>query len=94
MNDLKFAFIRLLKIPSLADVARWHSTITLFAYWPTDRRAAKVNPMVALTVERARVQIGNSPWNIIPEAVPVELTISKGEIALTAESVTIKQTIN
>ena len=47
-----------------------------------------------VTVERARVQIGSAPWNMIPEAAPVELRISKGKIALTAGAVTIKQTIN
>jgi hypothetical protein len=47
-----------------------------------------------VTVERTRVQIGSAPWNKIPEAVPVELSMSKGRIALTAGSVTIKQTIH
>jgi hypothetical protein len=44
------------------------------------------------------VQIGSASWTMRPEAVPVELRISKGEIALAAESTTesiiIKQTIN
>jgi hypothetical protein len=44
------------------------------------------------------VQIGSTSWTTIPEAVLVELRISKGEIALTAESttdsITIKQIIN
>ena len=47
-----------------------------------------------VTIERTRVRISGAPWNSIPEAVPVELRISKGRIALTAGRVTIKQTIN
>lgn len=47
-----------------------------------------------VTVERTRVQIGSGPWSMIPEAVPVELRMSKGKIALTAGSLTIRQTIN
>jgi len=57
-------------------------------------RATIVSAFGTVTVERSRVQIGGGPWNRIPEAVPVELKISKGKIALTAGSVTITQTIN
>ena len=57
-------------------------------------RATITSPFGIVKVERARVQIGSAPWNTIPEAVPVELKISKGRITLAAGSVTIKQTIN
>jgi hypothetical protein len=57
-------------------------------------RATITTAFGTVTVERARVQIGAGPWNMIPEAVPVELRMSKGKLALTAGAVTIKQTIN
>lgn len=57
-------------------------------------RATITSAFGTVTVERVRVQVGDAPWNMIPEAVPVELRISKGKIALTAGAVTIKQTIN
>jgi hypothetical protein len=57
-------------------------------------RATITSDFGTVTVERARVQIGSAPWDLIPEAVPVELRISKGKITLTAGSVTIKQTVN
>ncbi len=57
-------------------------------------RATITSAFGTVTVERARVQIGRAPWNLIPGAVPVELRISKGQIALTAGPVTIKKFIN
>jgi len=57
-------------------------------------RATFSSEFGTVTVERARVQISSAPWTLIPEAVPVELKISKGRIALTAGNVTIKQTTN
>ena len=57
-------------------------------------RATITSAFGTVTVEHARVRIDSAPWNRIPEAVPVELRISKGMIALTAGPVTIKQTRN
>jgi hypothetical protein len=50
------------------------------------------SPFGKITIERARVQIDDAPWTTIPEAVPVEVSISKGKVLLTAGSVTVKRT--
>jgi hypothetical protein len=49
-------------------------------------------PFGKITIERARVQIDDAPWTTIPEAVPVEVSILKGKVLLTAGFVTVKRT--
>ncbi|HVV69989.1 MAG TPA: hypothetical protein VHI52_00300 [Verrucomicrobiae bacterium] len=43
-----------------------------------------------ITVEAARVQLGDGPWNRIPEGVPVSLGISKHKSWVKAGGVSIK----
>ena len=52
------------------------------------------SPYGKITIERARVKFDDSPWTAIPEGVPVEVSISKGKMWLSAGSVTIKRTVN
>ncbi len=45
-----------------------------------------------VTIERARVQLDNDGWTKIPEDVPMEVTISRRKIHVTAGSVRITRT--
>ena len=51
------------------------------------------SPSGKITIEPTRVKLGNAPWTTIPEAVPVEVRMSKGKLWLHAGRVTIKQTV-
>jgi hypothetical protein len=44
-----------------------------------------------ITIEAARLQIGDGPWTKIPEAVPVSLGISKHKRWVTAGGVSVKE---
>ncbi len=63
-----------------------HSLETL-----TDR-AVITGEFGKITVERARVQLGDGPWNKIPEAVPMTVGILKHKSWVTAGGVSIKET--
>jgi hypothetical protein len=45
-----------------------------------------------ITIERARVRLDDDGWTKIPEDVPLEVTISRGKIHVTAGSVRITRT--
>ncbi len=45
-----------------------------------------------ITVERSRVQLDDDGWTKIPEDVPMEVTISRGKIQVTAGPVRITRT--
>jgi hypothetical protein len=45
-----------------------------------------------ITVERSRVRLDDDGWTKIPEDVPLEVTISRGKIHVTAGSVRITRT--
>jgi hypothetical protein len=44
-----------------------------------------------IIIERARVQIDQTPWAKIPEDVPVEVRIASRKITLTAGNVTVSR---
>jgi hypothetical protein len=45
-----------------------------------------------VTIERARVRIDDAAWAAIPEAVPIEVTVSRHKVLLTAGPVTVERT--
>lgn len=55
-------------------------------------RAVIASEFGKVTIEAARMQIGDSPWTKIPEQVPVSLGISKHRRWVTAGGVSVKET--
>ncbi len=51
------------------------------------------SPFGKITIERSRVKFDDAPWTTIPEAVPVQVRMSKGKLWLAAGPVTLKQTV-
>ena len=54
-------------------------------------RAVITSEFGKVTIEAARMQIGDSPWTKIPEQVPVSLGISKHKRWVTAGGVSVKE---
>jgi hypothetical protein len=45
-----------------------------------------------VTIERARARIADGPWEVIPEHVPVRVTMSEHAVSIHAGAVTISRT--
>lgn len=59
-----------------------------------DDRGVIQSPYGTVTIESNRVRVDNNAWTAIPEQSPVEVSISRGTVLVTAGRVTVKRTMN